>query len=65
MALARMIAQAKPAHAKAPIKSPRPAAQRAAVILPHFELVRPLGLDSKTFLANGFSPSLTRERHSH
>lgn len=50
MALTGMVAQAQPAHAKAPVKGPGPAAKWTAVILPHFELVRPLGLDPKTCL---------------
>jgi hypothetical protein len=40
MPFARVISQAKPAHAKTPIKSPRPAAKRATVIFPHFEFIR-------------------------
>jgi hypothetical protein len=43
-----MIAQAKPAHAKAPVKSPRPAAKRAAIVLAHFKLIRHFRLYSKT-----------------
>jgi hypothetical protein len=48
MPLARMIAQAKPAHAKAPVKSPRPAAKRASIVFAHFELIRHFRLYSKT-----------------
>jgi len=66
MALASVIAQAKPAHAKAPVKSPRPAAQRTTIVFPHFELIGPLGFDSETSLGQWSSPSrLTGERHPH
>jgi hypothetical protein len=58
MAFARVIAQAKPAHAETPEKSPRPAAKRTAMVLPHFELIRPFSLDSKTGLGQWKSPSL-------
>jgi len=46
MALARMIAQAQPAHAKAPKKGARPAAERAAIVFSHFELIRSFRFDS-------------------
>ena len=60
MTLTGVVAQAQPAHAKAPVKSPRPAAQRTAIILPHLELVRPLGLDPKTCLGQWILSSNSR-----
>jgi len=66
MPFARMIAQAQPAHTKAPVKRPRPTAQRAAIVLPNFELIRPLGFNSQASLGQWSSPSqLTGEGHSH
>jgi hypothetical protein len=50
MAFARVIAQAKPAHAEAAKKSPRATAQGTAIVLANFELVGPFGLDAKTRL---------------
>jgi hypothetical protein len=58
MAFARVIAQAKPAHAKTPEKTPRPAAQRTAMVLSHLKFIRPFSLDSKTGLGQWKSPSL-------
>jgi len=46
MTFACVIPQAKPAHAKSPVKSPGPAAERAAVILSYFEFIGPFRLDS-------------------
>lgn len=66
MTLARVIAQTEPAHAKTPIKSPRPTTQRAAIVFAHFEFIRPFGLDAKTCLGQWDSPlRLTDERHAH
>jgi len=56
MAFTRVIAQAKPAHAKAPVKSSGPAAQRATVVFPYFELIRPFGLNAQTSLGQCSSP---------
>jgi hypothetical protein len=65
MPLARVIAQAQPAHAKAAVKRPRPPAQGTAIIFPHLEFIRPFRLNSKTFLGQWISPSLTTgKRHS-
>ena len=66
MAFARMISQAQPAHTEAPIKSSGPAAQRTTVILPHFELIRPLSLNAQTCLGQCSSPyRLAGEWHAH
>jgi len=44
MTLARVIAQAQPAHPKTAIKGARATAKRAAIVLPHLEFIRSLRL---------------------
>jgi hypothetical protein len=56
MALAGVIAQAQAAHAKTAVKGPRPAAQRAAIVFPHFEFIRSFSFDSQTGLGQWRSP---------
>jgi hypothetical protein len=64
MSLARMIAQAKPAHPEAPEKRPRPAAKRAAIIFSYFKFIGPFGFYPETSLSHSCSPVLRGERHS-
>ncbi len=61
MAFACMIAQTKPTHPKTTVEGPRTPAQRTPVVLAHFEFVRPLRLNSKTFLGHWNSPSLSNQ----
>src|SRR5918996_3168962 len=69
MSFARVIAEAKPAHTKAPIKGPRAATKRTAIVFAHLELIGSFRFNPKTLLSQWRSPPskspLTGKRNAH
>lgn len=69
MSFARVIAEAKPAHTKAPIKGARAATKRTAIIFAHLELIGSFRFNPKTLLSQWKSPPSkspsTGKRNAH